>query len=203
MPLQAARDPDDAYGRFVWVDDDGGTRELTPDECRYLATPFDGFDSGRPYVKERYRSLTPDGRMRGFLELRQLPSELHHRVRRGGVAPPVRPPSFLTTRVVGHALGAIVAAAFAGYLAFVAGAFGALQFMAPGYRGLGIVLFFVAAFACTLVYMLVGPINVLLTADSLRFLRFFAATAAWLGALAGAAWVLWLHGDPSRILLFH
>ena len=200
MPLQAARDPDDARERFVWVDDDGGARELTPDECRYLATPFDGFDGARPYIKERYRSLTPDRRMRGFLERHHLPRELRHRVRRGGVAPPARP-SGLPGRRVGHALGTVAAAAFAGYLAFLTSAFVALQFMAPGYRGLGIVLFVVAAFACTLVYLLVGPINVLLTTDSLRFLRFVAATAAWLGALAGATWVLWLHGDPSRILI--
>ena len=105
-------------------------------------------------------------------------------------------------RVVARALGAIAAATFAGYVAFLAGALVALQFMRPGYRGLGIVLFVAAAFACTLVYILVGPINVLLTADSLRFLRFFAATAAWLGVLAGSIWVLWLHVDPSRILLF-
>lgn len=203
MPYQEARDPADAYERFVWVNDDGGTRELSPEECKYLATPFDGFDSGRPYVKEEYQSLTPDGRMRGFLELRRLPRELHHRVRRGGFAPPPRPRALLSTRVVVHALGAIIAAALAGYAAFIAGAAVALQFMRPGYRGLGIVLFVVAAFACTLVYILVGPVNLLLAADELRFLRFLAVTAAWLGALAGAIWVLWLHGDPSRILLFH
>ena len=201
MRYQEARDPADAYERFVWVNDDGGTRELTPDECKYLATPFEAFDGGRPYIKEGYQSLAPDGRMRGFLELRRLPRELHHRVRRNGVAPPVPPPGLLNRRVVGHALGTIIAAAFTGYLAFITGAFVALQFMRPGYRGLGIVLFVAAAFACTLVYILVGPINLLLTADSLRFLRFFAATAGWLGVLAGAIWVLWLHGDPSRILL--
>ena len=75
----------------------------------------------------------------------------------GGPALIALPRSFLSTRVVARTLGAIAAATFAGYLAFIT--------------------------------------------DSLRFLRFFAATAAWLGVLAGAIWVLWLHGDPSRILL--
>jgi hypothetical protein len=202
MKLQVASSPADALERFVWVDDDGSSRELSADECAYLATAFERFDSGRPHLKKSYRALNPDGRMRGFLERRRLPPKLRHRMRGGGGAPPVRLRSLLSTRVIGNALGAIVAAVLAGYYAFIAGAFVALQFMRPGYRGLGIVLFVVAAFACTLVYILVGPVNVLLTADSLRFLRFFAATAAWLGVLAGAIWVLWLHGDPSRILLF-
>jgi hypothetical protein len=202
MKYQVARDPEDARERFVWVNDDGSLRELSRDECAYLATPFEGFDGGRPYIKERYRSLTPDGRMRGFLELRHLPEELHHRVRRGGGAPPPTPPSFLDTRAVGHALGIVFAAILAGYLALIVGAFLALPFMRPGYRGLGIVLFVVALFFSLPFYLIFGPINVLLTADSLRFVRFFATTAGWLGAIAGAIWVLWLRGDPSRILLF-
>jgi len=197
-----ARDPADARERFVWVSDDGSARELSAEECVFLATPFEGADGGRPYVKESYCSLTPDGRMLGFLELRRLPRERQHRVRRGGDAPPVVPMRFLTGRTLGYALGATFAAALAAYVAVITSAIIALQFMRPGYRGLGIVLFFVAAFFGTLLYVLVGPVNVLLTADSLRFVRFVAATAAWLGALAGAIWVLWLHGDPSRILLF-
>ena len=99
-------------------------------------------------------------------------------------------------------MGTIFVAILVGYLALIAGSVVALQFMRPGYRGLGIVLFFVAAFLGTLFYILAGPINVLLTADAWRILRFVAATAAWLGALGGAIWVLWLHGDPSRILLW-
>ena len=202
MKYQEARDPADARERFVWVDDDGGARELTPDECRYLATPFEGFDGGRPYVKERYRSLTPDGRMRGFLELRQLPSELQHRVRRGGAAPPVPPRRFFSARMIGVAVGAIGVTSFVGYLAVLVGSLVALQFMRPGYRGLGIVLFVAAAFAGIPYYLIAGPLNLILTADAWRLLRFLCVTALYLGVLAGAAWVLWLHGDPSRILLY-
>ena len=202
MKYQVASDPADALDRFVWVNDDGSLRELSKDECAYLATPFEGPDGGRPYVKESYRSLTPDGRMRGFLELRRLPRKLHHHVRRGGGAPPPRPRPLLSRRVVGHTLGAIFAATLAGYLAFITGAFLALPFMRPGHRGLGIVLFVVAVFFSLPFYLLVGPINVLGTVDSLRFIRFFATTAAWLGAIAGATWVLWLHGDPSRLPLY-
>ncbi|HEX2780002.1 MAG TPA: hypothetical protein VHM30_10910 [Gemmatimonadaceae bacterium] len=73
MRLQAARDDTDARARFVWVDDDGSARELTADECRYLATAFEGADGGRPYIKDRYRSRTPDGRLGGYLERRMLP----------------------------------------------------------------------------------------------------------------------------------
>ena len=202
MPFQEARDPADARERYVWVDDDGSARELSPEECAFLATPFEGFDGGRPYVKERYRSLTPDKRMRGFLELHRLPRELRHRVRRGGFAPAVAPRRFPGSRVLAAASAAVVAACVAGYLAVLTGAFVAVQFMRPGHRGLGIVLFFVAAFAGIPFYLIAGPLNVLLTADSLRFVRFLCLTAIYLGVLAGAAWVLWLHGDPSRILLY-
>lgn len=73
MRLQAARDAADARARFVWVDDDGSARELTADECRYLATPFEGADGGRPYIKSRYKARTPDGRLGGYLERRMLP----------------------------------------------------------------------------------------------------------------------------------
>ena len=202
MPFQEARDPEDARERFVWVDDDGSVRELSVEECAFLATPFEGFDGGRPYVKQRYRSLTPDKRMRGFLELRQLPRELRHHVRRGGSAPPVAPQSFPARRMVGTALGAVLIACVVAYLAVLVGAFVALPFMRPGFRGLGIVLFVVAAFVGIPLYLIAGPLNVLLTADSLRFLRFLCVTALYLGVLAGAAWVLWLHGDPARILLY-
>ena len=76
MKYSEATDPADARARFVWVDDAGAPRELTPDEAAYLATSFDPTDGGRPYIKRRYDSLTPDGRMRGFLERKHLPRKL-------------------------------------------------------------------------------------------------------------------------------
>lgn len=67
-----AASAEDARARFVYVDDDGTVRELTPAECRYLATPFEPSDSGRPYIKERFGARTPDKRLGGFLERWQL-----------------------------------------------------------------------------------------------------------------------------------
>ena len=58
---------------YVYVDDDGTVRRLTPDEERYLATAFHPSDGGRPHIKATYKSRTPDGHLRGFLELRDLP----------------------------------------------------------------------------------------------------------------------------------
>lgn len=58
---------------YVWVDDDGGARELDADEQRYLRTPFDPTDGGRPYVKSSYGKRTPDRRLRGYLRRDQLP----------------------------------------------------------------------------------------------------------------------------------
>ena len=60
---------------YVWVEDDGNARELTADEMEYLKTEFEPGDSGRPYIKFRYESLTPDGRMVGYLRRRQLPQD--------------------------------------------------------------------------------------------------------------------------------
>ena len=67
-----ARDAEDARRRYVWVEDDGSVRELTPEECAFLSRPFYPADGGRPYVKSRLGDRTPDGRLRGFLERSQL-----------------------------------------------------------------------------------------------------------------------------------
>ena len=53
---------------------DGSARELTAGEQEYLSETFSGGDGARPYIKFRYESLTPDGRIVGFLERRQLPA---------------------------------------------------------------------------------------------------------------------------------
>ena len=59
--------------QFVWIEDDGTAQELTDDDKDYLNTTFDGGDGARPYIKWRYRSLTPDGKIGGYLRRRQLP----------------------------------------------------------------------------------------------------------------------------------
>jgi hypothetical protein len=68
----------------VYVEDDGGARDLDADEQRYLRTSFDPTDGGRPYVKSSYRARTPDGKLRGDLRRDRLPSHVH--VRPAGAA---------------------------------------------------------------------------------------------------------------------
>jgi hypothetical protein len=58
---------------FVFVNDDGSIRELTAEEQAFLNTEFDMADRGRPYVKQRYSTRTPDGRLRGFLPRSEIP----------------------------------------------------------------------------------------------------------------------------------
>src|SRR4051812_1316438 len=58
---------------YVYVEDDGSTRELDDEERDYLATPFHPNDGARPYVKRRYKALTPDGRIGGFLPRGEVP----------------------------------------------------------------------------------------------------------------------------------
>ena len=62
--------------RYVYVNRDGSARELTASEQEYLSETFSGGDGARPYIKFRYESLTPDGRISGFLERRQLPARI-------------------------------------------------------------------------------------------------------------------------------
>jgi len=51
---------------FIAIEDDGTARELTPDEIQYLNTECHPADGARPYIKSRYGSLTPDGRIEAF-----------------------------------------------------------------------------------------------------------------------------------------
>ena len=61
---------------YVYVNDEGGARELDQTEREYLLADFHPGDGGRPYIKDYYESLTPDGKMRGFLLRRQLPKHI-------------------------------------------------------------------------------------------------------------------------------
>lgn len=83
---------DGSYARqFVRVADDGSAHELEPDEIDYLSTEFIGADGNRPYIKESYGALTPDGRIGGFLKRRELPPSLS--VKSLGDATPVSTPA--------------------------------------------------------------------------------------------------------------
>ena len=59
--------------KYVYVSDDGSVRELDDDEREYLETDFEPNDGDRPYIKVRYESKTPDGRLSGYLSRRQVP----------------------------------------------------------------------------------------------------------------------------------
>lgn len=60
----------------VFVEDDGSARELEADERDALGAEYPPGDGGRPYVKLRYESRTPDGRLGGYLLRRRLPRHL-------------------------------------------------------------------------------------------------------------------------------
>lgn len=61
---------------YVFVENDGSARELTPDEKEFLATGFLPGDSGRPYIKGYYRQRTPFGHLSGFLARSDLPKRI-------------------------------------------------------------------------------------------------------------------------------
>jgi hypothetical protein len=61
---------------YVYVDDNGNVRELNAAEEEYVTTAiFPEGDADR-YIKSRYESLTPDGRLAGYLRRRQLPRHI-------------------------------------------------------------------------------------------------------------------------------
>jgi hypothetical protein len=89
--LRRSRRPKESGFRYVFVNPDGSARELTADEQEYLNSEFSGGDGARPYIKFRYESLTPDGRIIGFLERRQLPAAIK-----------IQPPATPGPKVVGQ-----------------------------------------------------------------------------------------------------
>ena len=61
---------------YVYVNADGGARELHPDERDYLETRFQPGDGARPYIKRSYSQRNGWGELAGFLKRSQLPSEI-------------------------------------------------------------------------------------------------------------------------------
>ena len=61
---------------FVYVEEDGSVRDLTPEERAYLNTPFDGADSGRPFIKSSYGSIAPSGARSGFMYRSMVPGHI-------------------------------------------------------------------------------------------------------------------------------
>ncbi|MCX6189238.1 MAG: hypothetical protein NTW54_06510 [Bacteroidetes bacterium] len=61
---------------YVYVEEDGSVRELYRDEIEYLKEEFSPADSGRPYIKYRYNTKTPDNKICGFIKRRRVPKPL-------------------------------------------------------------------------------------------------------------------------------
>ena len=62
--------------RFVYVNQDGSARELSPEEQSYLSEEFAGWDSSRPYIKWSYESRDGWGSQSGFIERRRVPARI-------------------------------------------------------------------------------------------------------------------------------
>ena len=61
---------------FVYVNQDGSARELSPAEQSYLSEEFSGGDGGRPYIKWSYESRDGWGSKSGFIERRRVPARI-------------------------------------------------------------------------------------------------------------------------------
>ncbi len=58
---------------YVYIKDDGSFIELNNEDKEYLEENFYPGDGNRPYVKGKYKSKTPDGKINGFLKRSKLP----------------------------------------------------------------------------------------------------------------------------------
>jgi hypothetical protein len=61
---------------YIYVEDDGTYREIDEEERKYLEERFHPCDGARPYTKFGLYSLTPDGKIGGYLERTKLPRDL-------------------------------------------------------------------------------------------------------------------------------
>jgi hypothetical protein len=61
---------------YVYVNQDGSVRELSPNEQKYLSTEFSGADGGRPYVKPKYETRNGWGSQSGYLQRNLVPKHL-------------------------------------------------------------------------------------------------------------------------------
>lgn len=58
---------------YVWVNQDGSVREVSPGERSYLEEYFHPSDSGRPYIKSRYHSRDGWDSLSGFMRRNKVP----------------------------------------------------------------------------------------------------------------------------------
>ncbi|MFK8037485.1 MAG: hypothetical protein AB8B74_04295 [Crocinitomicaceae bacterium] len=61
---------------YVNVEENGTVRELSREEQGYLKETFEPGDGGRPYIKTRYNSKTPDGKIWGFIPRNRVPKRI-------------------------------------------------------------------------------------------------------------------------------
>jgi hypothetical protein len=61
---------------FVYVNQDGSARELSPGECAYLSTEFSLGDGARPYVKSTYKSRDGWGSQSGYIARHRIPARI-------------------------------------------------------------------------------------------------------------------------------
>lgn len=61
---------------YVWVDEIGNVRELSPSEKEFLETPFLPGDGGAPSTKSDYQQKNGWGNLRGFCRRSKIPEEI-------------------------------------------------------------------------------------------------------------------------------
>ncbi|HEY2343135.1 MAG TPA: hypothetical protein VGH90_08915 [Chthoniobacteraceae bacterium] len=62
--------------KFVYVNQDGSVRELSPKERDYLSRKFAPTDGAQPYIKRTYASIDGWGSQSGFIKCRRVPPRL-------------------------------------------------------------------------------------------------------------------------------
>jgi hypothetical protein len=61
---------------YVYVNEDGTVSELSDEDVEYLKTEFSPADGARPYIKSRYRQLTPNKKISGFILRKRVPKKI-------------------------------------------------------------------------------------------------------------------------------
>ena len=58
---------------YVYVNEDGSVRKLIPKEIKYLSQKFEPNSPDIPYLKHKYKSLSDDGKLAGFIHIKKVP----------------------------------------------------------------------------------------------------------------------------------
>ena len=61
---------------YVYVNENGTVSELDDEDVEYLKTEFSSADGARPYIKGRYKELTPDKKISGFILRNRVPKKI-------------------------------------------------------------------------------------------------------------------------------